>query len=490
MVTSKPPEMFDRDREWEQLAAFTMSEAAGARLGVVSGRRRQGKTYLLRALCEATGGFYFAADEATAGESLRRLGAALANHQQAPAPFEFTDWHAAVDTLLALGRSGPIPIVIDEFPYLVKSSPSLPSVVQNALAPLRTERDQSRARILLCGSAMSFMSRLLGADAPLRGRSGLNLIVQTLDHQLAARFWEIDDPRLAMRVHAVVGGTPAYRREFTSGDTPDGPADFDDWVLRTVLNPASPLFREARYLLADELETHDMATFHSVLAAIASGNTMRGAIANYLGRKSSDLSHPLTVLEDVGLITRESDAFRRNRTTFRINEPLIAFYHAVMRPIWSDLEHTRNPEALWQRSQRRFVGNVLGPHFEHLCRWWTRYLSPADLFDLPPYDVSAGTVNDATQKSTYEVDVVATGLTDDDRTPLIGIGEVKWGEVMDMGHLDRLRHIQGLLSAQGRHGAESAKLVCYGAAGFSDALRRAAEASDRIELVDVADLYG
>ena len=58
------------------------------------------------------------------------------------------------------------------------------------------------------------------------------------------------DPKLAMLLHAVVGGTPAYRREFVAFDVPSGLADFDSWVIRTVLNPQSPLFREARYLLA------------------------------------------------------------------------------------------------------------------------------------------------------------------------------------------------------------------------------------------------
>ena len=60
-----------------ELAAFTADERPGATLGIVSGRRRQGKTFLLRALCEAAGGFYFAADEATDGESLHQIGAAL-----------------------------------------------------------------------------------------------------------------------------------------------------------------------------------------------------------------------------------------------------------------------------------------------------------------------------------------------------------------------------------------------------------------------------
>ena len=66
--------MFDRDFEWVQLSLFTSDPGPGATLGVVSGRRRQGKTFLLRALCQATGGFYFAAEEATDGESLRRIG--------------------------------------------------------------------------------------------------------------------------------------------------------------------------------------------------------------------------------------------------------------------------------------------------------------------------------------------------------------------------------------------------------------------------------
>jgi len=66
-----------------------------------------------------------------------------------------------------------------------------------------------------------------------------------------------------------------------------------------------------------------------VLAAVAEGNATRGGIANYVGRKATDIAHPVNVLEDAGLLTREADAFRENRSTFRITEPLIIFYHAV-----------------------------------------------------------------------------------------------------------------------------------------------------------------
>ena len=92
-----------------------------------------------------------------------------------------------------------------------------------------------------------------------------------------------------MLLHSVVGGTPAYRREFVAFDAPDGRGDFDAWLLRTVLNPQSPLFREARYLLAEVTEIRDPALYRSVLAAIAEGNRTSGAIASYVGRKSADI---------------------------------------------------------------------------------------------------------------------------------------------------------------------------------------------------------
>src|SRR6185369_1014033 len=141
--------------------------AAGATLGVVSGRRRQGKTFLLRALCEVTGGFFFGADEATDSESLRRVGASLADRLNAPAPLAFDDWYQVFDAFLELGRERPVPVVIDEFPYLARANPQLPSIVQNVLAPRQAQRDASQARLLLCGSAMSFMGGLLAGSAPL-----------------------------------------------------------------------------------------------------------------------------------------------------------------------------------------------------------------------------------------------------------------------------------------------------------------------------------
>lgn len=104
---AKPDDMFDREAEWAALTRFAEDTRAGATLGVVSGRRSQGKTFLLDALCEAGNGFFFEATEATDAESLMRVGALLGEFTGAPFPPRPADWHEVLDALLALGKQGP-----------------------------------------------------------------------------------------------------------------------------------------------------------------------------------------------------------------------------------------------------------------------------------------------------------------------------------------------------------------------------------------------
>jgi uncharacterized protein len=481
----KPSWVFDRDFEWEALTRFATAPSPRVRLGIVSGRRRQGKTFLLRALAETTGAFYFVATEATSADSLREFGAALAEHSGAGAPYALAGWD---DALRVLGETVPGGLaIIDEFPYMVRAEPALPSLIQRLVDGRAWGEQEGGTRLLLCGSAMSVMGGLLAGSAPLRGRASLELVVRPFGFRTAAEFWQISDPRLAVLVNSIVGGTPAYRHEFVADDVPHSLADLDNWVTRTVLNPAVPLFREARYLLAEETGIREPALYNSVLAAIAAGNATRGGIANFVGRKSAELVHPLTVLEDSGLISRQADPFHGRRSTFRITEPLITFYEAVMRSTWGQLEQ-RQAAAVWRRQEATFSSKVTGPHFESLCRAWAAEAGQEVFGDLPA-EVSAGAVTDPGGRRQIEVDVAVLGPGEPgEPRRALSLGEAKWGKVMDVRHLDRLRRARDLLSVKGYDTAATV-LACYSAAGFSDGLRSLAEAEPRVLLVGLDRLY-
>ncbi len=462
-MIAKPERIFDREFEWRHLEAFAARSSDRAQLGVVSGRRRQGKTFLLEALARETGGFYFGATEATEAESLNLFSTALAAYTGSPVRTRFANWDEAVIQLFAVGAQTGRPMVIDEFPYLTKASPALPSIVQREID--RAFSQGARTSLLLCGSAMSVMGRLLAGGAPLRGRASLELVVRPFDYPLAADYWKLSEPALAVMVNAVVGGTPAYLR-FVNGDVPTGLDDFEDWLLRTVLDPGTPLFREARYLLEEEADVRDTALYHSVLAAVAGGNGTRGGIANYIGRKAADIGHHLNVLEDSGLLRREPDAFRSGRSVYRVAEPLITFYQVIMRPQWALLESGR-AQMVWADAKARFFSQVVGPHFEEICR---QYALTRPVFGGLPGEVGAGAVADPPRRTQIQVDVAVFAPTvPGEPRRVLSLGEVKWGDVMGHRHVSRLRRAKELLTHKG-YDTRDTVLACFSGAGFESSL--------------------
>ncbi|MEV5751853.1 ATP-binding protein [Actinoallomurus sp. NPDC052308] len=478
-MIAKPDHLFDRDSEWRHLAAFVTREPDRPQLGVVSGRRRQGKTYLLEALTRECDGFYFGATEATETESLALFANALSEYLDAPVPLRFTGWDEAVTYLFSIAASLRGPVVIDEFPYLCKASPALPSILQRELD--RGVSRQTPISILLCGSAMSVMGGLLGGSAPLRGRANLELVLRPFEYPLAARFWRVAGSRLAVLLHAIVGGTPAYRR-FVNDRSPDGLDDFDDWVLETVLDPGTPLFREARYLLEEEADVRDTALYHSILAAVASGNNTRGGIAGYIGRKAADIGHHLNVLEDSCLIRRDADLFRSGRSRYRIAEPLIVFYEVVMRPRWGLLESGR-AGPIWADAAPRFSSQVVGPHFEQMCREFAM-LAPSRFFGDLPGDVGAGVVSGGREQIEVDVVVLGPAIPGEPRR-VLSLGECKWGEAMGVRHVDRLRRARDLLGGRG-YDVRDTVLACYSGIGFDERLQ---DNSDSIALIGLDTLY-
>jgi hypothetical protein len=483
VVTAKPEHIFDREREWAGLDAFARNGYQGAMLGVVSGRRRQGKSFLLEALTSAAGGLYFPAVEATEAVSLRGFTAALLR-QGISLSRPLADWGDAIALLFSAVTGQPRTVVIDEFPFLVKASPSLPSIIQRELGPGGSGQ-RSSVRLVLCGSAMSVMGGLLAGPAPLRGRASLELLVQPFGYRDAARFWGATDPELAVLLHSVVGGTPAYRREFVAYDAPADRQDFDSWVVRTVLNPQSPLFREARYLLAEETEIREPGLYHSVLSAIAEGNRTNGGIASFVGRKSADITHPLNVLEDAALITKEADVFRRGRWLYRVTEPLITFYEVVMRPEWFRLE-SGHAEEVWRDQRADFLSRVVGPHFESLCRSFALHVDTG-LFGGPVAEVGSGIANDPANRTQIEIDVAVLASPEPGRPRrLLSLGEVKWGQVMTSQHTARLARARDLLAAS--FDVSDCVLACYSAAGFSAELH--STAGPGVVLISPSNLYG
>ncbi|MEV0591578.1 AAA family ATPase [Nonomuraea cavernae] len=483
----KPDRLFGRDFEWEELVEFATSSSAGATLGLVHGRRRQGKTLMLELLARETGGLLFAATQQTEAQNLADLGAAYAEYRGLRQPVVFSGWREGLDELFRLGEERAVPVIIDEFPYLISATPALPSYLQQALSPLRFAKESTRTRMILCGSVLTTMAQLLGGGAPLRGRAVLELVVRPFGYREASAFWGLDhDPELAFRTNALVGGTPAYL-EMSGGSGPADVGGFDRWVGRRLLNPASAMFREGGFLLREEPSITDPTSFAATLTAISAGNHRRSEIAAALGRSTSALAHLLTGLQDIGLVEQVDDALRGKRSVFRIAEPIVRLHQLITQRHEPELV-IGQAERVWRANADTVASKIYGPHFEDLARQWCFEHASEETLGGAATDVRPTEIACREHRRGHELDIVATETSPFAADRIIAIGEAKGTLTpVDVPHLHRLEHLRGLLPDT-RIGRPP-KLMLFARSGFTGALRSHVEGRADIELIDLPRLY-
>lgn len=503
-MLDKPADVFDRDAEWADLADFVRSSLPGLRIAVVYGRRRQGKSYLLRRLADAVGGLYHLATEQAEAVSLRRFGDSLAAWGGLPAgSFGFGDWERALRTATELlasrarpgaGAGVPPLLVLDEFPYLYQETPGLPSIVQSlydSLGPGAGART-GPLRLILCGSAISVMGDLLSGTRALRGRAALELRVRPFGYRDARQYWGVETPATAFAHSAIVGGTPGYRELVPDPRVPEAAGQLGAWLERNVLRPSMPLFDEARRVVHEDPRIRDTAAYSSVLAAVAAGESSPTKIGGLLGRPATSLAHQLATLASAGFIDRRHDLLLDRRPVVRVADPLVRFHQLVIEPYQADLEAGR-PGQVWAGAAHTVESKIYGPHFEALAsEWVARYAAAEAGLTVGP--VGQTVIACREHKTGHEIDVLALARGTRPRTsgaPIAFVGEAKHRDRRPgLAELRGLQHRRELLTAAG-HDASDAVVGLFSATGFTEELQaEAASSRGKILLAPLEMLYG
>jgi AAA+ ATPase superfamily predicted ATPase len=348
------------DRRVEISALDALADGGG--LAIVWGRRRLGKTRLLLEWCRRRKGLYTTADQSSAEMQRAYLARAIAEVLPGFADVVYPDWERLLSRLAAdaATRAFRGPIVFDELPYLVVTSPELPSVLQRWI-----DHDARRARlaVALAGSSQRMMQGLvLGSNAPLYGRARVLLDVAPL----APRFLT---PALGVSGVPLVehwtawGGVPRYW-ELAADLT--GPAA--DRVVALALDPVGPLFSEPERLLLEE--SPPASEVRPLLDAIGAGAHRLSEIAGRLGRPATSLARPIDRLVGMGLVRRDTPygepARGGKRSVYVMDDPFLRLWFRVVAP-------NRAALTAGTRASRRAVlashwDGLLGRSWEDLCR--------------------------------------------------------------------------------------------------------------------------
>lgn len=499
-MSTKPLDVFDRDSEWADLEDFATSDLPGMRIAVIYGRRRQGKSYVLRRLADAHGGLYHLATEQTEAIAVRRFARSLADWLGSPqAPLSFDSWEPALIGAASLmaGRveannTSPALLILDEFPYLAHETPGLPSLIQALYDELGPGGPSPRPlRLILCGSAISVMSELLSGTKALRGRAALELRLNPFAYRDARAYWGIENAQTAFFHNAIIGGTPGYRELVPNPSVPEDSSRLGNWVVRNMLRPTVPLFGEADRVVHEDPRIRDTAVYGSLMATIAAGEGSPAKIGGLLGRPSSSLTYQLRMLESASFIEHRSDLLMERRPVLTVADPVVRFHHLVIEPNLAELE-AGGAERVWEQTQHTVDSKILGPHLEKLATDWVSQHARHEA-GVAVGAVGHATVACRTHKTSHEIDVLGLEPGARPRTRGTGIrliGEAKSRDrLAGTAELERLEHVRDLLTATGHH-TDQAVLAIFSRTGFSDDLTRTARQQARTMLIGLGQLYG
>lgn len=314
----------DRRGELRRLSR-TSSDTGGA-LVVVWGRRRIGKTRLLLEWVGKAGGLYWVADESAA--PLQRASFAEALEVRLPGfgQVEYRDWSALFARLARDARQAGWrgPVVIDELPYLVGTSPELPSVLQAFVD--HAGRDAGLV-LALAGSSQRMMQGLvLDAGAPLFGRAREVMKLEPIPAGYLGEAFDLPDPRAAIETWALWGGVPRYWELAASWPS------MRDAVDALVLDPRGPLHDEPARLLIEE--TPPAVALRPLLDAIGAGAHRVSEIGGRIGQAATSLARPLARLQELDLVVRETPFGEPERSgkraLYRLADPFLRLWFTLV----------------------------------------------------------------------------------------------------------------------------------------------------------------
>lgn len=469
-------EFLNREAELERLRRWWDDDHDRFPL-VLFGRRRTGKTWLLREFAHGKNADIFVCDSRAEGDQLAYFAGTL----ESSVGFrpELGDVRSLYNLLFRQRASGRRLVVIDEYPLLLEVS----RAADSSLAAAMEERESDSAvKLVLCGSQISTMETLLAERAPLHGR-GTPLLLAPMAFNDARRF--LPDLRAEDQVtrYAIAGGMPLYLRRLGRKGR------LKTVLCEDVLSPLSPFFDEAREVLTMELTS--TATHFSLLAALANSPSLEWTDLVQRSRvEESTASRYVRILEDLRIVESANPVFapaNARRRRYRVADPFVRFWFRFVFPFQSDLTAGLRAEDHFDRNVAPFLPEHAAAAFEDICRAWVRerFRETTDTVG-PWWGMARHDLRRAKVRLTEEIDVVgARG------SKVTVVGECRWqNQQMSRQMLSDILDYKLPALAQTGVDTGSVTFVLFSKSGFRKELAEEVSRRGDVELVDLQRLLG
>ncbi|MCL2814997.1 MAG: ATP-binding protein [Oscillospiraceae bacterium] len=464
--------------------------APGGQLVVLYGRRRIGKTEILQKFCESKPHVFYSCRELSDEKQLAAFSARILKAGSPAAKYlkVFEDWESAFKSVLELPTGDKKKLlVIDEFPYMCKGDPSIPSILQILWDETLKNQD---VMIVLCGSAMSFIEKkILSEKKPLYGRATGIYKMNELPFDDAVKFFPNYSHEDKMLAYSILGGIPHYLRQF------DPALPLRENIVKNVLTKGCTLYNEVEFLIRQELR--EPALYNTVIEAIALGNTQLNDIYMKTQLEKAKISVYLKNLIELRILSREfsvlssgKEQATSTRGLYRITDNFFRFWFSFVFSNLSDLE-TGDAEGVFAYAVLPQINDFASPVFETVCREFIRGKNRRGelAFRVSKLGRWWGKLNQTVLTDTGKEKIIAVDAEIDvlavcAKSKNYILGECKFrNSEMDTSDLDRLKENSSVAQK-----GTAVEYALFSKSGFTKRLTELAQEDETVKLFSLSDI--
>lgn len=352
-------------RERELKALKDVYDKNGFGMTVIYGRRRVGKSTLIREFIKDKKAIFYTATRVGAERNLELFSKQVMDvlaPSMSTATFKSIESVFDIITNNVQGKDKVI-LVIDELPYWVEKDEALLSILQKYIDTQWTDKN---IMVILCGSALSFMEKkVLSEKSAIFGRRDSQIKLEAFDYRDSGMFVPEYSAEEKAISYGVTGGVAKYLSLF------DPDKNLDENIIRLFFSNDGYLFDETRNLLIQEFS--DVTLVNNIIEQVASGENTLSNIASKVHEKETTVLYSLEKLVNVGLVEKRNcitEEKNKKKTQYVLKDHMFKFWYQFIPKAISVIEMGQG-QVYYERVVKPQLHSFMGSVFEEMCRYYT-----------------------------------------------------------------------------------------------------------------------
>ncbi len=413
---------YGREKEIDVLQKIERLSATYAQMTVVTGRRRIGKTTLVKHSCKQIPFVYLFVGRKSETMLCREFTEVILNTLGVNLG-EFSSFSKLFAVLMQQSKSINFTLVLDEFQNFKFVNEDVFSDMQNIWD---SNKDESKMNLIICGSVNTMMSKIFdNKKEPLYGRANNRLRLQPFPTAVLKEILSDFNPDYThedlLALYMTTGGVAKYVEEMLTHE-----AITKEAMLEQFISPGSYFIPEGKEMLSDEFG-RDSGNYFSILNAIAEGENTRGDIKSCTGVEPGGYLDKLEKEYDLIYRYRPYLASEQSHNVkYGIKDSYLRFWFRFVQKYISAVEIGNTDYVLkkMQADYETYSGMVLEQYFRQLYAETGQYNLVTNYWE---------------RDGSNEIDLIAVN----DAERHLVIGEIKrQAQRIDMNHLkEKAAHI-------------------------------------------------